>query len=286
MDKRVLSSYIQIMIFDNLKYAQKVRLEFLDNLFFWEGCANRKNLIERFGISNAQAALDFKTYLQRAGGDAPDYDSVCKKYVSVESFRPIGLEPKLSQLIDGLVADETGFFDELPALERPVRLDVIAKLYRALRDGKSIEIVYQSMTTDQPVAMWIAPVRFGSDGTRVHVRAWSFKHGEYRDYVPSRIDANQSFREDRIDRNLPLDVDWMTVAMITLQPHRRLTLDQKKAVQLEFGFDGPVLTVRVRKALEFYAKRRWGLDQDNSRLEVAKITYQSIENDAVTVGGK
>jgi glucose-6-phosphate isomerase len=54
------------MAFDDLKHAQRARLEYLDRLFFWDGAATRTSLIKQFGISNAQAALDFRAYLADA----------------------------------------------------------------------------------------------------------------------------------------------------------------------------------------------------------------------------
>ncbi len=51
------------MTLDSLKHAQRERLIFLDRCFTWRGMANRRDLIERFDISMAQAALDFRTYL-------------------------------------------------------------------------------------------------------------------------------------------------------------------------------------------------------------------------------
>ena len=51
------------MKLDDLKHAQRERLIFLDRCLTWRGMANRKDLIDRFGISIAQAALDFRVYL-------------------------------------------------------------------------------------------------------------------------------------------------------------------------------------------------------------------------------
>ena len=46
------------MKLDDLKHAQRERLIFLDRCLTWRGMANRKDLIDRFGISTAQAALE------------------------------------------------------------------------------------------------------------------------------------------------------------------------------------------------------------------------------------
>ena len=44
-------------------------------------------------------------------------------------------------------------------------------------------------------------------------------------------------------------------------------------VRIEFGFTSDVLESRTRKALEFYTKRRWGLEQKEPRLERVSIDY-------------
>ena len=276
MDNLWPSSYILPMAFKDLKYAQKARLEHLDALFFWEGRANRKDLVDRFGISGAQAALDFKTYLERSGPTAPVYDPISKRYTATETFQPIGESPGLPDWLAQPRGARSVIYDEVPLLQRPVALGAIARLYRAIRDGTSIEIVYQSMTTGEAQRQWIAPQRFGSDGRRLHVRAWSFKHCEYRDFVPARIIPERSFTGERVEFGLPCDDDWFTLAKITLAPHKRLTPSQKAAVRVEFGFDGPTMTVTLRKALEFYIARRWGLDQDKPRLEIEKTEYESL----------
>ena len=59
------------MIFDDLKHAQRERLIYLDQCLTWRGAANRRNLTTRFGISAAQAALDFRVYLDRARETPP-----------------------------------------------------------------------------------------------------------------------------------------------------------------------------------------------------------------------
>ena len=71
------------MTFEDLKYAQRERLEHLDRLFFWDGAATRASLIKRFGISNAQAAIDFRAYLAEAAKGALQYDASSRQYLSL-----------------------------------------------------------------------------------------------------------------------------------------------------------------------------------------------------------
>ena len=77
------------MKLNDLKYAQRERLIFLDRCFTWRGLANRRDLIEKFGISNAQAALDFKLYLEHVAGPVPQYDMVQKTYLAQPDHRSL-----------------------------------------------------------------------------------------------------------------------------------------------------------------------------------------------------
>lgn len=164
-------------------------------------------------------------------------------------------------------------FDELPQLNRLSDPSIMSKLYRGMEDKQAIQIQYTSMTTGKDDGQWIAPTRFASDGDRIHVRAFSFKHDEYRDYVPVRIATGSSFKTRPLAVDLPVDEDWDMIARIQLVPKAGLTDDQKKAVRREYGFTGKSLCIETRKSLEFYADRRWGLDQDNARLERYSTEY-------------
>lgn len=261
------------MKFDDLKHAQRERVVFLDQCFTWHGRANRRDLMERFGVSPAQAALDFKVYLSRAGKHAPRYDSARKIYVARPDHAPQAPELVYADWQSILQEGGGDRFGALPSLTRRSDPEVLARLSRVMGNSQAIEIGYTSMTTGEQPAQWIAPTHFASDGARVHVRAYSFKHCAYRDYVPLRIDPFSSFSTRPLDDPLPLDHDWETIARITLKPREELSEEQAAAVRREYAFEGETLVVEMRRALEFYADRRWGLDQPNARLERAKTEY-------------
>ncbi len=264
------------MKLDDLKHAQRERLIFLDRCLTWRGMANRKDLIDRFGISTAQAALDFRVYLGLAHSTPPTYDPVRKTYIAAsehESLAPSGLTEAFAILAS---CDESTPSSALPRPERKADRRTIALLHQAIRLGKTIHIRYTSMSSGADEGQWIAPTRFTSDGESVHVRAHSFKHGEYRNYLPIRIDPDSSFEEKIIDKPLPEDVDWNTRAIIWLRPKTGLSEEQAKVVRREFGFEGEWLRVETRKALEFFFDRRWGLDTVGARLERAKTNYEPI----------
>lgn len=269
------------MAFENLKYAQKKRLEYLDRLFFWNGAATRASLIQRFAISNAQAALDFRAYLNEAGKDTLLYDASSRQYLALDNFSRLTGDSSPSEIEELLTNQDVSSYDMLPDLQRTQNVRVFQPLYRALLLNKAVEIVYQSMRQPEPEIRWIAPVRFASDGVRLHVRAWCYKREEFRDFIPARIDPELSFLNTRQADSVPIDDDWNTWATLRLRPHQRLTEDQQCVVRIEFGFKGDELEVRIRKALEFYTERRWGLEQKEPRLECVSIEYTPMSEEEI-----
>ena len=263
------------MALDDFKHAQRERLIFLDRCFTWRGMANRRNLIKRFGISEAQAALDFRAYLELIA-TSPAYDNVRKSYIAANCHEP--LSPSTLTEAFEVVAERDGDLGlaVLPRPERKAEPSTVAKLYQVMEAGAALHIRYTSMTSGHDEGQWVAPVRFTSDGESVYLRAFSFKHDEYRNYLPVRISLKSSFDQMELDRELPEDVDWNTRATIWLRPRSTLSIEQARVVRREFGFDGKLLRVETRKALEFFFARRWGLAEEGARLEVVNTEYDLL----------
>lgn len=260
------------MIFDGLKHAQRERLLYLDRCFTWRGRANRRDLMANFGVSVSQAAIDFRTYLAVAGPDAPVYDAGQRTYLVRPDHHP--LAPETLKDWEAAVRDRPADeFCELPLLVRATEPEIVSRLSRAMADGLAIQIRYTSMKSGDDGFQWIAPTCFASEGERIHVRAFSFKHGAYRDYVPARISSSSGFATRPAPSPMPFDADWHTIARITLAPRNSLSPDQARAVRREYGFRGETLVVEIRKALEFYIDRRWGLKQEGARLEIVGVDY-------------
>ena len=269
------------MTIDDLKHAQRERLIFLDRCLTWRGMANRKDLVERFGISTAQAALDFRTYLGLAPRTPPVYDTTRKTYIAAKDHEPLA-PCSLTDAFDILVREESGERAPAQFLPRPLRKadpEIIARLYQAVKAGKAVHVRYTSMSTGDDEGQWIAPTRFTSDGESVHVRGYSFKHQDYRNYLPIRIEPDSTFSERDLTDPLPHDVDWHTGAIIWLRPRSDLSTRQADVVRREFGFVGDLLRVETRKALEFFFDRRWGLNVKGARLERAKTDYGPIHKE-------
>ncbi|NJR77504.1 WYL domain-containing protein [Sphingomonas corticis] len=254
----------------DLRRTVRSRLAYLDQCFRWRGQANRSALTRKFGISPAQAAVDFREYLARCREPLPLYDTVRKTYVA--SDRHLGLEdpgelpPMLEVIADGAAER----FDELPMPERQCPAAIMRHLYQAMDRGVRIEIDYVSMSSGRTTSQWIAPARIAYDGERLHFRAWSYRHGEWRDYLPVRVSEASSFATEPLPEPLPTDVEWETMVRVALRPRSGLSPEQRQAARDEYGFAGQdALVLETRAALAFYLDRRWGLDLPGSRLERA-----------------
>lgn len=258
---------------DTLKHAQRERLIFLEKRLVWRGRANRRDIVDRFGVSVPQAALDFKAYLALAGSAGPEYDPELKAYIAGQGFSPVFQHESLgdwSANVRDLLVER---FDALPSLSRACDSGLVARMARAMSSGHAICIRYVSMNSGDSGPQWITPTRFASDGARTHLRAFGERHGAFRDYLPVRIDPGSSFATRPAPSPMPLDHAWYTIARIELVPAARLDAGQAAAVRREYGFKGETLIVETRKALEFYADRRWGLDRPDTRLERRSTTY-------------
>jgi hypothetical protein len=258
------------MSLESLKHAQRDRILFLDQCLTWKGQANRRDLMQRFDISAAQAAVDFRTYLSLTT-TPPVYDATEKTYFSSHDHRaltPVGPE----QVFDLLSDEATSPRASIPLPTRILDPAVIARLHRAMRNELDIQITYTSMNSGLSEPQWISPVRFHFDGEAIHLRAWSYKHAAYRDYLPIRISRKKDFVTRDRSSSLPFDSDWHSLVRLSLRPRSDLSDAQARVVRLEYGFEADThLAIETRKALVFYVKRRWRLDDESARLELEKV---------------
>lgn len=264
------------MILDDLKHAQRERLIFLDRCLTWRGLANRRDLVERFGISMAQAALDFRTYIERSETTPPIYFPSRKSYMAAPGHRALDAS-SLTEAFD-VVANEEDILPSaaLPRPERKAEPEIVAKLFQSMRAGTALRVRYTSMTSNTNDEQWLIPTRFISDGESVYARAFSYKHETYRNYLPIRFASDSSFEEKPLNEPPPHDEDWNTKATIWLRPKAGLTDAQLRVVRREFGLEGETLRIEIRKALEFFFNRRWGLDLEGARLERLKTEYTPL----------
>jgi hypothetical protein len=255
---------------NSLRWSVERRLAFIEERLFWLGEVNRTDLVRRFGVSMSQASGDIGRYLAL---DPPgvSYDKSAKRYVADESFRPVLAAPNANRflgelrLVDlGLLAVEETMlgvslpFDATPVPERAIDPLVLRAVLRAIREHGALSVRYQSMSRPNPVRRVIEPHALVHDGFRWHARAFDRETGEFRDFVlgrmskPKAAGAAGSAPKD--------DAAWHSFIALLIAPHPGLTAAQTQAIALDYGIRGGSTSIKVRRALLFYALKRLGLD--------------------------
>lgn len=257
-----------------LKWGVERRLEFIEFRLYWEGGVNRSDIIERFGVSVPQASKDLTLYQERAPMNAR-YDKSARRYVAGEGFSPVFLRPdpdtyliQLRQLAEGLVADGESWLMAPPVTDvaltprRAVDGAVLREILAALREGRSVEVLYQSMNAARPDPVWrrISPHAFGHDGFRWHVRAWCHDSERFKDFLLPRI--LKMGAQSVLGRPGEEDEMWHAMFDLAIIPHPGLSVAQQAVVARDFSMMGGRVVLLVRKAMLFYVLRRLGLLED------------------------
>jgi hypothetical protein len=253
-----------------LRWSVERRLAFIEERLFWLGEVNRTDLVRRFGVSMSQASGDIGRYLAL---DPPGvtYDKSAKRYVAGESFRAVLAAPDARRflgelrLVDlGILAAEDTMlgvlppFDATPVPERAIDPFVLRTVLRAIRERRALDVLYQSMSRPSPTRRAIEPHALAHDGFRWHARAHDRENNEFRDFVLGRM-SKPRIREQAgsVARD---DAEWHAFATLVIAPHPKLTPSQARAIAIDYGIRGRSATLKVRRALLFYALKRLGLD--------------------------
>ena len=131
-----------------------------------------------------------------------------------------------------------------PAVERAVFLAVI--------QGAKLRVRYWSVHSGTAKWRWLAPHAFGHDGYRWHVRAWCFENADFRDFVLGRMEKVDW--PEPAEGNLPEDTRWLTWETLTLTPHRALSPNQRRALEMDYQMRQGKLTLKVREAMADYLR--------------------------------
>lgn len=265
----------------DLAWSALQRLQFIEFRLLWEGHVNRSDLIEAFSISVPQSTLDFREYLERAPGNM-DYDKRRRHYFPTTTFKPVFIsdsaEGYLSQLVamgingkeqshPGLIG-ATPSFDILPSPERRVDRDTLQQLLRVIRENSSLEIHYQSLSSQSPGWRRLTPHALASDGLRWHVRAYCHVKEQFRDFVLGRIMGMRGEQPSEVQGTT--DTEWNEIVKVTIAPNPALTEDQQKIIERDYAMKRGKAVIAVRRALLFYLKQRLGIDDGMEKSPAAQ----------------
>lgn len=277
-----------------LKWGVERRLEFIEFRLFWEGGVNRSDIIDTFDVSVPQASKDLTLYQDRAPHNAL-YDKSARRYVAGPDFEPIFLKPdpygylsRLRSVAEGLIELGESWITQVPDTDialtprRDINPEVLRTILGAVRDVRSVDIHYQSMSKDRPDPIWrrITPHAFGYDGFRWHVRGYCHITEKFKDFLLPRILHVGELGE----AGAPADHDalWQERFAIEVGPHPDLTESQKAVVAKDYGMANGSAVLTVRYAMLFYVLKRLGLLGDAAQLP-ARSQHIVVVNRADTV---
>jgi WYL domain len=225
-----------------------------------------------FDVSVPQASKDLTLYQERAPNNAI-YDKSAKRYVASVQFEPRFLKPDPAEYLNQLRSVSDGIIDRAhawigqfpphdaaPTPVRAVNAPILRAVIAAIRQSEAIEVRYQSVTRPEPRWRWIAPHAIAFDGFRWHTRAFCETERCFKDFLLSRIIETRGHRHRSVKPDD--DTDWHEYVTFEIGPHPELSATQKKVIALDYGMRGGKARIPVRKALAYYALKRFGLDTD------------------------
>ncbi len=264
----------------NGKWSQDQRLEFIDFRLCWEGKINRSDLCEFFNISVPQASLDITRY-KELFPDNVKYDPALKVYQKTDLFHAKYSSSQPSQFLNDLLAiadkvipENSSFigwyppFDTVPNPYRQLSSDVLFMLLQAIREKKSLEIEYQSISKQEPGSRTISPHTLAYDGFRFHIRAYCHTRKDYRDFVIARIQkCSFSNQVMRLPHN---DTEWKNIINLVIVPNPKLSEAQQKIIAYDYGMENGTAEMQCRQSLLWYALQRLGLRDVENKISTSQ----------------
>ena len=240
------------------RWGVQRRLEFIEFRLFWEGGVNRSDIVDEFGVSVPQASKDLSLYQEHAPENI-EYDRSQKRYFASDRFEPAFIfldadaylgrlcvtSPIGSDLPCGMRARGVAA-KQMPVPQRRIAPNVLRAMLTCVRDNRSIEILYQSMSASRPDPVWrrISPRAFGNDGLRWHTRAYCHIDQKFKDFILSRC---LDMRTPGEPATLPAtDLLWDQYFSVVLCPNPLLSPSQQVVIAQDYAMEDGEKFVPVR----------------------------------------
>ncbi len=249
---------------------QRDRRAFIEHRIYWHGSIGLADLMDVMEISRAQASKDLNGYISEHPGHL-HYDKSARTYVIGEAFEAHYLAidaaehlADLAAIARGAAVPKSDWVVDLPDIlssaipARCLESSIVRNVLIACTQRRLLDITYQSMSSPDPNKREIAPHGVAHDGFRWHARAWCARDEIFKDFVLGRILA--CALGDRADVDSDTDKDWLETVTLQIAAHPRLSENQRRIVELDYGMTDGTAAVTVRKCLLYYNLKRLGLD--------------------------
>lgn len=245
-------------------HAQRERLRFIDFCLYYFGEISKADLLRQFALGSASCTRDISLYRELAPTNL-ELRHQTKRYYITPDFHPLfEHEPEtiLSRLNQGM---GEGIRQVSPPGEHcvdAIRLihpdgKTIAALMRAITQRRAIRVRYVSLSSGE-TERELAPHVLVNNGHRWHVRAYDRRHGEFRDFVTTRLLQVQELETAPVGEQREADRAWQQQLTLTLTPHPGLS--HPEAIALDYGMQAGALTLTIREALVGYLLQQWQVD--------------------------
>jgi len=249
-------------------WAARERLLGIERWLWWRGFVGRRDLIETYGLSAAQASSDLQKY-QELNPGSMNYHMSRKRYEAAEGMGCVMGEPDFASAVRvflgaGLTGSVEGSSsDRVEVIGLPVRKvkpEVERGIVNALLNGWRVPLKYSGVNSTSEFAgktTWVHPQKLVWDGNRWHCRLWCESREGFRDFVLGRVILIG--RAEETDFEVPRDGEWETWKTLVVKPNPELDEKARAALILDYGMGKKEqLKVKVRVALEQYLRQRLG----------------------------
>lgn len=257
------------MDINDVNYAQKQRLAYIDFKLMFTGSVTRLEVIHRFECGTAAASRDLSLYKDLAP-DNLTYSAKDKKYELKNGFKPLFAHDARKTLVK-LANDISDGFDAISTVRYPVEapsslnvpdLMIVAHISQAIFQNKAVKITYTSLSNGA-ASREIVPHSIVDNGLRWHVRAFDRKSKEFRDFVITRITKATVIPGVLNEPETKVfDEHWNQLVLLKIVPHPQ-NIKHSTAIELDYQMVKGKLEIKSRAALTGYLLRRWNVDCSN-----------------------
>lgn len=241
------------------------RFTTLELLLLWEGLLNRSRLSSLLGVGDIRASqliqefrdqnpqwLTWNTKSRSYHATHKAYTATNRGDLSVDRAESLSRYLNLVGLpyVTADMKSGGSICAAFPDLSAPSP-EIFAALSQAIRLKQSVEIIYRSMGEPAPHKRTISPHHLVRAGRRWHVRAFSSKHQDFRDYALGRIVTVNPLNspQEQAEEN---DAAWNAIVPVRLIAHPDLSRDQEEVIRFEYFNDTSTRVVSCRGALVGY----------------------------------
>ncbi len=248
---------------NELNWAARERLRSVEVRLWWRGFVGRKELMEGFGISAAQATSDLQKYFELNEG-ASFYSTKRKRYEATQGMmcvlhRPIleeGLTLAFGEMVGERWQRERVWTGRKPGLLGAVNLPprdgkpwVERVMVLAAQGLRRVRVKYVSVKSGKSRWREMVPRTFGWDGRRWHARAFCLESEEWRDFVLGRVaEAEWPGSAEEV----PADEAWDRWVVVKLKVNPELDAVRRRALRMDYELESDSLEIRVREAMRPY----------------------------------